>query len=1301
LPRGAQIGRVDPGAELKRFILQLGASVDVLAPDFLRREIAAEHAAAVKRGPQSGLAVIFGLSRRRNIDSYMIRLVDQPKLMNKRVRRQLVRSVLDAMRTYPAVVLTGPRQSGKTTLARHLLPTMPYCSLEEPDEEEHALRDPRGFLARFPDGAILDEVQRCPDLFRYLQSILDREKRLGLFLLTGSQQFQLLERITQSLAGRVAMLELLPFTLAELQDAGREPATLEDLLCRGLYPPVHDRPVDPRRWYLNYVRTYVERDVRRVVNIRDLVTFDRFFQACAARTGQLVNVASLAADCGIDQRTAQQWLALLEASYVIFRLPANERTFRKRPVRTPKLYVIDPGLAAAVVGVRDAGDLQTHPARGALFETWVVTEFVKARYNAALPSNLSFWRDRAGNEIDLLVDDGRRQIPVEVKAGKTLSPDWLTALRARLDRSHERVGSPVLIYGGEISGERSGVRVTSWRRIREVTEGDDTTKPWLVREGGGSYGRIERMRADPDYAGFFRALTGVEPYPYQRRFAEGRWPEIVDVATGLGKTAAVVIAWLYRRLRRDPETPRRLVYCLPMRVLVEQTARSAEVWIEAGRQFFEDAGLEPPRVYLQMGGVRDDEWTERPESPAIVVGTQDLLLSAALLRGYGVPRSRWPVPFAFLHADALWVFDEVQLMGPGRATSAQLEGLRRSLGVSRRGKSLWLSATLDERWLSTADFAEHLKGATRLSLAGDDRSHPEVKKRLDAPKALARAHARLDVESAKRDAASYAGDLAAEVLEAHRPGTRTLVFVNSVARAQALYLELERRSLAPDLALVHARFRAEDRAAAEQRLLAPPSEAGTIAVATQALEAGIDVSAATLFTEIAPWPSLVQRFGRANRYGEIDGATVRWIDIASEEKLPLPYEAAEFDEARQRLSALTSASPSALPPARSEPQPGLVLRRRDLLDLFDTNSDLSGFDIDVSPYVRDAGDLDVAVFWRDLSGATADDEPAPERHEICRVSLSDIEAYAKRIRTEDGKIRCRDPLDGRWMPLDRRTRPGETLLLDASLGGYDPRLGFVASLRTRVTPVPAPEAQPAEDYGADWRSRQVHPVALERHLLNVEDEARALCDALDAGAERTAIERAARWHDVGKAHPIFQKTLKSCTAVAGIAGALAKSPCSGRHERPRFRHELASMLAWLDQHDGEEDADLVAYLIAAHHGKVRLGVRSLPGEAHPDDPGKRFARGVWDGDHLPGLRIGDREIVRDATLRLDIAELGGGASARSWAERTQALLDRYGPFHLAWLEALVRIADWRASAREQHLGDQGDPLGVERQVDAA
>lgn len=798
------------------------------------------------------------------------------------------------------------------------------------------------------------------------------------------------------------------------------------------------------------------------------------------------------------------------------------------------------------------------------------------------------------------------------------------------------------------------------------------------------------MKPESDYPSFFRSLTSVDPYPYQRRFTEGPWPEIVDVPTGLGKTAAVVVAWLYRRLRGDAETPRRLAYCLPMRTLVEQTARSAAAWVEASRERFENAGVELPRVYLQMGGARDDEWTERPESSAIIVGTQDILLSAALLRGYGVPRTRWPVPFALLHTDVLWVFDEVQLMGCGRRTSAQLEGLRRSFGTPRSSKTLWLSATLDEQWLATPDFASHLSTATRLSLTEEDRADVNVRKRLNAPKELVRARARLDSETAKREAATYIADLTSEVLDAHRAGTRTLVFLNSVGRAQALYLELERRKPSADLILVHARFRPHDRLDSEQRLLAAPGDAGTICVTTQALEAGVDVSAATLFTELAPWSSLVQRFGRANRYGEFEGARILWIDVASEEKLPLPYRGAELDDARDRLGTLKSASPSALPPTRTGHEPSLVLRRRDLLDLFDTSSDLSGFDIDVSPYVRDADDLDVAVFWRSFSGTPSPDEPAPERGEICRVSLAQLDAYGRRIRNQGGRIFVRDSLDGKWVSLNRRARPGETLLLDASLGGYDRRLGFAPSLRTPVEPFPQiTTAPPPEDYDADWRSRQVHPVALERHLIDVEDEARNLCGALAVEVARDAVIRAARWHDVGKSHPVFQRTLKGCTAAMSIAEALAKSPCSGRHERPRFRHELASMLSWIHQHDGEPDADLVAFLIAAHHGKVRLGIRSLPGEVLPEDPEKRFARGVWDGDVVPGLQIGDRETVRSAVLNLDVVELGGGPSGRSWTERTQTLLERYGPFHLAWLETLVRVADWRASAREQQLGEEG------------
>jgi uncharacterized protein len=360
------------------------------------------------------------------------------------------------------------RQSGKTTLARAVFPEKPYVSLEDLDERRYAEEDPRGFLGRFPDGAVLDEVQRCPDLFSYLQGRVDVDGRRGLFVLTGSQQFGLLSGISQTLAGRVAMVTLLPFSLGELQAAGRAPTTLEAVLFQGMYPPIYDRGLDAGIWYKNYVASYVERDVRQLVNVQDLSIFLRFVRMCAARTGQLLNLSALAVDCGISHNTAGSWLSVLEASFLVHRLAPYHANFGKRLVKTPKLYFLDTGLAAWLLGVQDAAQLSIHPQRGPLFETWAVAELLKARFARALGSNLFFWRDRSGHEVDVLIEQGTSVVPVEMKSGQTMQLDFLRGFDAWRDISGQREGEAWLVFGGEREERRGNLRVISWRRIEEL-----------------------------------------------------------------------------------------------------------------------------------------------------------------------------------------------------------------------------------------------------------------------------------------------------------------------------------------------------------------------------------------------------------------------------------------------------------------------------------------------------------------------------------------------------------------------------------------------------------------------------------------------------------------------------------------------------------------------------------------------------------------------------------------------------------------------------------------------------------------
>jgi len=384
------------------------------------------------------------------------------------IKREITSLVLKLAKGFPALAITGPRQAGKTTLARAAFPDKPYVSLENPDMRELATQDPRGFLAKYPDGAILDEVQNCPPLFSYLQEILDSSKQTGRFVLTGSQQFGLIQGITQSLAGRIAMVQLLPFSCHEAY--GGKPLSLDETMWRGAYPPIHDRKVDPSQWYANYMQTYIERDVRKLVNVRDLTSFQRFVRLCAGRVGQLLNLSQMGSEAGITHNTAKAWISILEASYVVFQLQPHHRNFNKRLIKTPKLYFYDTGLAAWLMSIRESAQMETHPQRGAMFENWVVSELLKSRFNHGLPANLYFWRDRAGHEVDLLIENSNQLIPVEIKSSQTVNAEFFSGLDDWLTLAQPRQPKAWLVYGGTAQHQRKTTRVISWQHLPELTD---------------------------------------------------------------------------------------------------------------------------------------------------------------------------------------------------------------------------------------------------------------------------------------------------------------------------------------------------------------------------------------------------------------------------------------------------------------------------------------------------------------------------------------------------------------------------------------------------------------------------------------------------------------------------------------------------------------------------------------------------------------------------------------------------------------------------------------------------------------
>ncbi len=932
------------------------------------------------------------------------------------------------------------------------------------------------------------------------------------------------------------------------------------------------------------------------------------------------------------------------------------------------------------------------------------------------------------------------------------------------------------------------------------------------------------------FADFFQSATGNTPYEYQSRLAGNDSDtacrsQLINVSTGLGKTAAVVLAWLWNRLAPSLNSqlstlnqpwPRRLVYCLPMRTLVEQTEREVRTWIlrlarehTKPRDGSQLRWLALHSPVILMGGEAlvqaQREWDLYPEWPCILIGTQDMLLSRALNRGYAAGRARWPKDFALLNNDCLWVFDEVQLMSTGFATSLQLQSWRDCSGMKPviATASWWMSATVEQEWLASAvDFIPLIAGVCNdsdeqreLLWNEDTKGQSDTAKRLKqllqpGTKIL---HPKAEAEL-KADKDKYIADVAVAVKKQMAKG-KTLVIMNTVRRACALAAKLKN----DQPLLLHSRFRHRERKAWTSKV----KDANFI-IATQVIEAGLDITSRVLFSEICPWPSFIQRCGRAARYPDDPKADVYWLDVTKDS---LPYSEEELAEVKNQFESLTDVSLAGFREHRKNlsPEaaqrllpyaPRFVPQAKDILDLFDTTPDLTGADIDISRYIRDGEEHDITAFWRDCSTIPQGKNPPkakawqPEHAELCPVPVfSRDSGFRDFAQKTQGRIWRWDYRDG-WTRLNRgdaeRIFPGQVFLLEQSCGGYDSEKGWtgraedcdfdIGPWKQTVPPpaIPNEEDENTAGMGDDFEgangSSNSGQKGAWRTILH---HSREVCEELhtslalllpnsDANEDaRVVFPLAGRLHDWGKAHAAFKQKVEPDELEKAIAhvpdGLPAKAPnhC-WRRGKPRlqpdstpvperdarragFRHELASglailellrrhqpnhaALAWPDEElraafesvpsepctplaDSALAAEIAAlnvkqfnlliYLVAAHHGKVRLSLRSSPDDLREDvpwpcPPETRQARGVREGDSLPdvalpGLDFTSSQILAPAvTLYLDVMDLGlSSASGSSWRERTGALLAAHGPFRLAWYEAILRVADQRASKRAEN-----------------
>ncbi|RKY03832.1 MAG: CRISPR-associated helicase Cas3', partial [Spirochaetes bacterium] len=634
---------------------------------------------------------------------------------------------------------------------------------------------------------------------------------------------------------------------------------------------------------------------------------------------------------------------------------------------------------------------------------------------------------------------------------------------------------------------------------------------------------------------FFNQATGFEPFPYQLKLAKmEKIPNLIDIPTGAGKTAAIVLGWLYRAFfhpdsKIKESSPLRLIYCLPMRVLVEQCYNQIERWLSNIKDIVGDIGL----IKL-MGGEIDNDWDIYPERRTIIVGTQDMLISRALNRGYAMSRYRWPVQFALINNDVFWVMDEVQLMGAGVKATTQLQGFREYFKTFGPSLSTWMSATLNPQDINSFDF--NIAGSP-FALSDDDLSNPTLNKRWKAKKEISYSGIKLEKK--------YGRELTEMVVKMHEKGTLTLVILNNVKRAQEFYLRLKKekfKEATPEILLIHSRFRYPDREELVKKIVEPLDKdgAGRILISTQVVEAGVDISAKTLFTEVAPWSSLVQRFGRCNRYGEYEKGTILLLDL-NIEKRSAPYDKGDLKKAKEILTelkdvSLQELSSISLKTLNSKEIPkGIysIPRKKDIVELFDTTPDLSGNDIDISLFIRIIDQPDISVFYREWG---KDEEPpatmpAPHPKELLHIPIGEFRDFVKKRNINLWVWDYLDKRGGRWQRVGTNDLyPGRTVMISSNDGGYNSKLGFWPDEKEKVEPLIIEKGILNDSNDLDRYSISKKFVLLKDHLLNVVKEVGLLkyklSDRLGRFFPWDKVEIAARWHDVGKAHPAFQNGIK-------------------------------------------------------------------------------------------------------------------------------------------------------------------------------